>query len=412
MSNLIRNNAHYLFYLFAVLITVYPKALGLMVVLLLLTTVFVGVDLKYGSKRLLNFKTAFPWMIFFLLMHFVGLSNTENTSFAWMDIGMKISMVLLPLVFAFGKWKIEFIKLFDFFLIGSVLSVFIALVLASIHFLAIREYHVFSNSNLSYSMHRSYWATYMLIAFVWAFIRILTLKEYKVLLLIGMLVLLIGVILSGSKAGILIFILVFTIMLVYSIISFKQWKMGAVLLIVFVFSSFLLLKFVPSIKVRFEIMLTETTKVEKKNYGSIQSTIARILVWDSSIELIKENPIMGVGTGDIKDQLKKRNLEKGYTGVARENLNCHNQFFNTQLAIGVFGTLFLLGMLIAPFIYQTNNNRFFIRIVLLICIFSLIPESFLETQAGIIPIAFLLSFFGYYSNAQDKESKAIAENKV
>jgi O-antigen ligase len=134
--------------------------------------------------------------------------------------------------------------------------------------------------------------------------------------------------------------------------------------------------------------------MEERDKNSFESTTARILMWDTAYDLIKENFWFGVGTGDVKDELQKRNYEKGFTGVADKNFNSHNQFLNSHVAIGFFGVLFLLLSFVTPIIFSRRNYKYLKVGVVLILFLSLMPEAFLETQAGIVPVAFFLSLFG------------------
>src|SRR5690554_92990 len=80
-------------------------------------------------------------------------------------------------------------------------------------------------------------------------------------------------------------------------------------------------------------------------------------------------------------------------GTSQMNLNSHNQFLNSHVAIGVFGSLFLL-MTIVSNLFKFNPDPFRswrLGIVFILFI-ALLPESMLEVQAGIIPYAFFLTF--------------------
>jgi len=112
----------------------------------------------------------------------------------------------------------------------------------------------------------------------------------------------------------------------------------------------------------------------------------------------------GVGTGDVSDALDKKNSELGNTGVAGKSLNSHNQFLNTAVQLGVFGLipllmLFLTSMRKAIRMFDVN----FLMISILLAS-TMLFESFLETQAGIIPVTFLLLMFNQTAVAQKKNS--------
>ena len=126
---------------------------------------------------------------------------------------------------------------------------------------------------------------------------------------------------------------------------------------------------------------------------SVESTAERVLVWEQAIELIKEHPLLGVGTGDVKDALVEKYVLSGLEGVESEKLNAHNQFLQSFAALGLFGFLSLaLGLLLpAVMAIKRGNSVFFIFIVIIII--NALTESILEVQAGVVFYAFFNSFF-------------------
>jgi O-antigen ligase len=112
------------------------------------------------------------------------------------------------------------------------------------------------------------------------------------------------------------------------------------------------------------------------------------------------NFLLGVGTGDAKEELKKQNLKSGYTRVAELNMNAHHQFLNTHVAIGLFGLISLALSFFTAFHMGMRQQVIVLPILVTIIFLSLLTESFFETQAGIVPIAFFLSLIGSYQKSE------------
>lgn len=80
--------------------------------------------------------------------------------------------------------------------------------------------------------------------------------------------------------------------------------------------------------------------------GSIKaedgSTKIRLTAWNYSLEMIKENPVLGVGTGNWKiNVLKYENQEKpGFIYLYK----AHNDFLENTVEAGIIGGLFYLGI--------------------------------------------------------------------
>ena len=75
---------------------------------------------------------------------------------------------------------------------------------------------------------------------------------------------------------------------------------------------------------RFKVMINSvfTSTPDKSDSNNI-----RLTVWSSSVDLITENPILGVGTGDVKQAIKKRSHSFGKQGNSREEFQFPQSIF-------------------------------------------------------------------------------------
>ncbi len=109
----------------------------------------------------------------------------------------------------------------------------------------------------------------------------------------------------------------------------------------------------------------------------------RLNEWLTTIELIREHPFFGVGLNS-RDILANQFNKNGFPYEASIRLNSHNQFLETQLAFGIPGTLILLWMLLTPLIRRnTWNQSLIIPFLIIVCI-SMLFESILVRQWGIM----------------------------
>lgn len=123
----------------------------------------------------------------------------------------------------------------------------------------------------------------------------------------------------------------------------------------------------------------------------------RILKWKCSWDIIKENWIFGVGTGDAQDVLQKKYQDIHFTVAFEEEYNSHNQFLQTWLGLGILGLFLFLASLFFPLMmaYRQHIYLFIVFITLFsICCFT---ESFLCRQHGIVFYAFFNSLFAFNS---------------
>ena len=386
------NIPDYLFLLLCFILFFYNKLAPVFLVLFIVSSLFYKDRLQFSWKKIISLKNPLLWMSIFFILHIVGLFWTENTSFAQMDIGMKASFILFPLLTIFIKTKVKFERFIDVFVFGLVLTVLFLIgnaIFKSIYYEEDNHWAYFFESEFSAFMHRSYFATYAALGAIFSMIRGLAATTKKSRYFFYAFVLSVGTFFTISKAGIIILALSLVILTIHHLAKNGKVKLmvfTAVLISIFLFIS---LQFDNRITSRFKMMLTANKEVKLYGNPTSESNEARLIMWNTSWNIIKENPILGVGTGDVKDVLIQRNTEYGNTDVATKKLNSHNQFLNSWVQIGILGFLAIV-LMFSTLFYQAykrkNTYLFYFGLVIFI---SLLVESFFETQAGIIPFCFM-----------------------
>ncbi len=125
--------------------------------------------------------------------------------------------------------------------------------------------------------------------------------------------------------------------------------------------------------------------------SDVESNAARIIMWSTSVKVIQSNWLLGTGTGDVKDVLIAKNVELGNIEVAEKKLNSHNQYLNSWVQLGVFGFVFLFGIFISSFGTAIRNGSLPVTLMTLAFVITMLFESFVETQGGIIPFCLLMA---------------------
>jgi O-antigen ligase len=124
--------------------------------------------------------------------------------------------------------------------------------------------------------------------------------------------------------------------------------------------------------------------------GNTSLPEGRLLIWSAVTEIITENMVLGVGTGDLQDELNKRYVEIGKTDFARDNFNTHNQFIEILAENGIIGlSIFLLIFLNLLYISVREWNLILVMFIIIVFI-SFMFETMLNRLAGV-------SFFAYFS---------------
>jgi hypothetical protein len=119
----------------------------------------------------------------------------------------------------------------------------------------------------------------------------------------------------------------------------------------------------------------------------------RLEFWKASIGIIRENLLLGVGTGDMNIAFREQ-YEKMNTKLAPDQRwRSHNQFLSIFIGFGIFGFIwFLTAMFYPPFMLRRQDD-FFLFVFMIISVLSMLPEDTIESQTGVTFFAFFYSFF-------------------
>lgn len=134
------------------------------------------------------------------------------------------------------------------------------------------------------------------------------------------------------------------------------------------------------------------------------SVASRIVYWKQAWKLIKENWIIGVGTGDLQDEFESSYQRTGSELNDSFRLRAHNQYLTFWVTFGIVGLLLILfsfGLPITISFYKADYQHL---IFMAIALLSMINEDTLETQAGVTFFAFfnaLLLFSRNYTSKID-----------
>lgn len=118
-----------------------------------------------------------------------------------------------------------------------------------------------------------------------------------------------------------------------------------------------------------QIVYRFTTEAKTSNGGD------RFFLWNIGVDIISQNPIIGVGIGDRNDVVNARLGERGYLN----GLNLHNQFLDYMMAMGIPGVAVLLFVLGYPYFARVDLT---FGLFLVIITISLTTESLLYRQWG------------------------------
>jgi hypothetical protein len=159
---------------------------------------------------------------------------------------------------------------------------------------------------------------------------------------------------------------------------------------------------------RIESTLWEVDDYFHNNDPTNHSLIQRLALWKISCLLIREHPISGVGTGDVREAFSRK-LTETQSKLAGSPMRSHNQFLAIAVALGIPALLFFLfALFYAPLRQKWFRDYLFLSFFL-IAFVSMITEDTLESQPGVSFVMFfygLLVFARQSRNIRDEQAEA------
>ena len=363
------------------------------------------------EHRLLMFEQLksekYLWLLpAFYVMHLLGLLWTSNYSQAGLDLQIKLTFLLLPIILSSFQIDAIFInKIRRYFIGGVLVSCIYLLIIAFARYLKNGQLSVFFYSELSSSMmHPTYFSLYLNAALLFVFHEMI-LSIHRRTIWMGaafMIVFFSMIILLAARTAEATALISVLVMIVLYWKKKGSYRFIYPLLFVFVMSSILqivILKYsnrFAQVEVAVENTIASTNE-------SFNSTTGRIEIWRETISLLPDYWLLGTGTGDVKDVLNKEYQENDFAYGYEKSLNAHNQYLQSFLALGIIGLLLFILTIITPWLMR---NSYHPLLLMLLFIFALncLTESMLEAQRGAIFFALMISIFGRKIHSNSKLS--------
>lgn len=231
--------------------------------------------------------------------------------------------------------------------------------------------------------HHSYYALYALVALVfvyfelaghWGELRV----WHRVLLLVATAFGILYIVLVNSRAGIIGLYVMAVLCPLHLALCHKRWWQALLVAILLVGFTFAAESLLPGHQNR----VLATLDAGKED--------ARVGIFQSAIEVVKQKPLTGQGVGDYHEVLQGQYAEDERS---LGTLNAHNQYAETLLAVGVIGLLLLLVYLLLPLVCAIGRKKVFWQVLFFmgVIMFNLLFESMLERQMGLLFIGYFLS---------------------
>jgi O-antigen ligase len=376
------------------------------IVLLLLNFLVEG-ELKSKFSGILKNK----WFWLFTSLYFIhvaGLAFTHYIDQGLFDLEVKLSILVFPIIFAARPMtSVKINEILKAFVAGGVLSSIFLLFRAGYYFIAAGENRFFYEA-FSVLVHTSYVSMYFNLLMAWIILGLLKRGAIRASYSVSvswMLLLFFSVVnfLLFSKMGMISMMLMFFCFGLYYVRLSGKYLAGSIVAVLFLGGIYIAATKVPIIKSRVDFAIAAFSK-DKIDVKSNESSEVRMLVWSAANDIIKEHFFTGVGTGDTKPMLLRQYARKGMQGAFEHRLNAHNEFYQVMLTVGILGLLILIACLLIPIVIAIKKRFLIYLIFLVLTILNFIPESMLETQAGVMYYAFMNSLLFFHLTSKQQEN--------
>ena len=384
-------------------ITIYIKENFNSAALILLTSYMIISQWK-SVKQIKISKYNILFFILFLLS-LLSILYSVNIQMAFKVLIRYLPLILFPIIVSLISKKI-LREIISYFILITVGATVICLIYALYRYVDIGNWKLMNEYGLYYSIfsghefskvlgiHASYFSVNILISIGFLYEKFnqvsqINLKEKRNYILL-ILYLSICVYLLNSFAILMALLIVAMLILAMRL---KRHRTAILVLLCLGGSIMFYTKFKKRLNIDSFSIPIETTAREGK-WNNFNTRVAK---WSGALGVINENPVLGVGIGDSKDELMKSYLDNGFNFGYESKFNEHNQFFGVWMQSGILALLTYIIIVLSPIIIGFKNKHIPMITFGITYAFFSIGESFLIRQRGIVVFAlFYVIIFSFY----------------
>ena len=391
---------YYSILLFAFIVPISRAGISFFVIFLPLLWL---IDGKYQEKfQKIKSNKFLLFLAFFIVYSLLSSLWSENLEMAFKHIRLNLYFITL-FVIATSIKKEQIAKVITFFLYGMLVSEIISYGI----FFEMWKFNDATVSNPVPFMHHIHYSVFLSFTAILLLNRIFsknyTIKE-KILFSIFFMTATGNLFLAEGRTGQVIFLVgIILITVLHYKIQLKSLFFSSVLILLTLFMAYQLSD---TFKNRLEVSLNDIKNISKMDLNG--SLGIRIAYYMTSLDIIENNIIFGVGLGDYIDETKEVLKQEKYNFLSEEtkefmgSYSPHNQFLLILLQqglIGFIGFIYLIYLLIKTPIENEELKKLFI-IYIIIFLLSCMTTPPLKSQ---FPLSLFILFIGIFIS-QRKEN--------
>ena len=360
-----------------------------LVLLLALTLVKAVVTHRIGNPSLSRpIRVCFYLMMLYFLMHVCSIAYSSDPQEGWSIVSLKLPLLLLPLYFLLSDTSYlrrEHVSAFTYLLAGTLTVRFLVMaVRAVIGYLNGTPISLLVDFHFD-PLHHNYMALYLLTALALLYVELVRHANTpgwqigRWLLAIDMVVLMMYLVILGSRSGLVILALLAAACLAHLAFVRKRWLLTGLTvaaLVAMIGVSYLAM---PTLYWR---IIYSVEKIAAGEQGD-----GRQVMWECGAEALKGHEVIGYGCGGYWDVLHERYVAHDFAeGYTHEKYSTHNQYLETALSTGLIGLVLLLAMVIMPMVLALHKPRRNLPMMLFSIVYALciVFEATFGRQMGLL----------------------------
>jgi hypothetical protein len=401
-----------------------PSINSIFIILLVLFWVFEG----GWKEKFYRFKTNLPLVLLvgFFFLNFLGLAYSSNFAIGIKEIETKLSLLVLPMVIgsSISIQSIYYDRVINLFVFSCIVTGAICLgfafyqnYLEGFDFERIYSgivhnkykdtvYPYVNNYYFTYDfltrplkIHPIYYSMFFNFSLAALVMRNSLFNQYPILRTIFLIFIFILILLLSSRTQTGITFFLIPTILVFDFLRTRKKSFLLINMALIFTLGFFIISQNRIIKTRIYEALDFSSDYKTNLYGGRS---LRVEKWKCALLVVKDNLLIGTGTGDENEALYQKYKETGLTIALKEKYNAHNQFLQTLMAQGLLGLVLLLSIFYFTIKYGLRRRNFMLVVFTLIFFISCSTESMFLTQKGAV-------FFSFFASLLLRRSEPEAE---
>ncbi len=404
-SNIANIGINYLLVLFAFLLPISTAMTNATVALLILLWVVEG---KWYEKYML-LKSSLPFILFLAFIGLLGLSmlwssgidggfwsKHSSNAIIFYFRGYIFDFMIIPIILT--SLKKEFMRyILSAFLAAMLVSEFMSWAI----FMEWIHYKNISSHDPSPFMHHTFYSIFLAVTVFVLLTQLFQTKHkvYQIGIALFTLSATINLFLNGGRLGQLAFFVAFFVYIGLRYrVTLKSLTITLAILVTVFVSAY---QVSPIFQKRMDTSLQSLVKISEGNYDSSWGIRANILI--VAKEIVKENPILGIGMGNAKVEFLKKAETFPQTGFFPKLRHLHNGYMQILVETGVIGLVLFLAFLTA--LLRLNASRdevIFISTIVVIYLVGFVGEPLFFSRKPYLLFNLFVALFMWKVYSKEK----------